>query len=67
MKRIRLTDDFDVQCPYCGSLLTLTLDLTAVGPMFIEDCHVCCSPMTLQPEYDDSGRITALWARRDDD
>ncbi|MGF1547470.1 MAG: CPXCG motif-containing cysteine-rich protein [Thiotrichales bacterium] len=67
MPHQRLSDDFDVQCPYCGALLTFTLDLTAVGPAFIEDCHVCCAPMTLQPEYDEAGHVTALWPRRDDE
>ena len=37
----------DVSCPYCGETITLFLDLSIEEQSYIEDCSVCCQPMTV--------------------
>ena len=35
------------QLPYCGETITLLLDLSVEAQSYIEDCSVCCQPMTV--------------------
>jgi hypothetical protein len=37
----------EVACPYCGETITLFLDLSVDEQTYIEDCSVCCQPMTV--------------------
>ncbi len=36
-----------VQCPYCFELVEVLLDLSVESQSYVEDCHVCCHPMTI--------------------
>ena len=47
----------DVQCPYCGETITLVLDASAGPQRYIEDCHVCCRPITVVLDIDDDGDV----------
>jgi hypothetical protein len=47
----------DVQCPYCGEVITLALDPSAGAQRYIEDCHVCCRPITVVLDIDDDGDV----------
>jgi hypothetical protein len=35
-----------VQCPYCGESIDIMVDCTVENQEFIEDCQVCCKPIT---------------------
>lgn len=37
----------EVMCPHCGETITLFLDLSVEAQTYIEDCSVCCQPMTV--------------------
>ena len=37
----------DIQCPYCGETIELVIDLSVGNQNYIEDCEVCCRPITL--------------------
>ena len=37
-----------VSCPYCGELLEIVIDSSASHQEYIEDCQVCCKPITLR-------------------
>jgi len=37
----------EVSCPHCGEPITLFLDLSVEEQSYIEDCAVCCQPMTV--------------------
>jgi hypothetical protein len=37
----------EVMCPHCGETITLFLDLSVEEQSYIEDCSVCCQPMTV--------------------
>jgi len=45
----------DVECPYCGEVISLALDTSAGSQRYIEDCHVCCRPITVVLEVDPDG------------
>lgn len=46
-----------INCPYCGESLTLLLDLSAGDQSVIEDCQVCCQPMTVTYGSDAKGEV----------
>ena len=56
-----LLDMQDVECPYCGEVISLTLDSSAGSQRYVEDCHVCCRPITvvLDVDADCDARVTA--------
>ena len=37
----------EVSCPYCGETITLFIDLSVEEQAYIEDCSVCCQPMSV--------------------
>ncbi len=44
-----------IECPYCGEIISLALDASAGAQQYIEDCHVCCRPITVLLQVDDDG------------
>jgi len=40
-------DEQSIQCPYCGETFTLLIDVTYTDEDYIEDCHICCRPITV--------------------
>jgi hypothetical protein len=47
-----------VQCPYCWEPIEVVVDPSAGGQEYIEDCSVCCHPITFTLHVDDSGEMT---------
>jgi hypothetical protein len=43
----------EVMCPHCGETITLFVDLSVESQSYIEDCGVCCQPMTVSYTADD--------------
>jgi hypothetical protein len=37
----------DIACPHCGETFPLTIDTSLPNQSIIEDCTVCCRPITL--------------------
>ena len=56
----------DIECPYCGEPITLALDASAGSQRYIEDCAVCCRPITVVLEVDDNGAASAAGYAQDD-
>jgi hypothetical protein len=40
-------------CPYCWQEISMLLD-NSVSQTYIEDCEVCCNPIELTVEFDNS-------------
>jgi hypothetical protein len=40
--------EIDIQCPHCGEIITTTADTSQGDYSTIEDCQVCCAPMTIE-------------------
>lgn len=45
-------------CPYCGVALDVLLDPSDVDESYIEDCQVCCKPITFRVSEREDGRLT---------
>jgi len=48
-----LTQLVDRHCPFCGEPIQLQVDVSAGSQTYIEDCQVCCQPMTVSAEVDE--------------
>jgi hypothetical protein len=55
-----MLDSQDIECPYCGEVISLVLDASAGAQRYIEDCQVCCRPITVVLDVDDEG---GAWVR----
>ncbi len=55
----------EIQCPYCGESIELSVDTSAGGQRYIEDCSVCCRPIEVALVYD--GEDWTLEVARDDE
>lgn len=42
-----------IECPYCGEQLEVAVDWSIRRQQYVEDCQVCCRPMTLTVVIDD--------------
>lgn len=51
----------EVSCPYCGEMITLFLDLSVESQTYVEDCSVCCQPMTVSYTVEE-GELASLSA-----
>ena len=38
----------DINCPYCGEIITLLIDDSQGEQQYIEDCQVCCRPINIR-------------------
>ena len=47
-----------VSCPYCGELIEVLIDGEEVGQQYIEDCQVCCRPITFSVLGDIEGELS---------
>ena len=54
-----------ITCPYCGEQIDLVIDCSVEQQEYIEDCSVCCQPITLS--IDCTTQTPAVQARRDDE
>lgn len=37
----------NIQCPYCGEHIEILVDASAGDQRYIEDCQVCCRPISI--------------------
>lgn len=42
-------------CPYCGEAVELMIDCSIPSQEYIEDCRVCCRPMTVTVDIGHDG------------
>jgi len=54
----------EATCPHCWETITLAVDLSIDEQTYVEDCPVCCHPMTVSIRCADgdlvSAEVTAL-------
>ncbi len=60
-----------IYCPYCGEMLEVAIDCSVRRQEYVEDCQVCCQPITLTVtvavRVDDEGHDVTVAARSGDD
>jgi hypothetical protein len=61
-----LLDMQEVECPYCGEVISLMLDASAGSQRYIEDCHVCCRPINVDLVVDADGDVQVRVQSQDD-
>ncbi len=60
-------DTQSVRCPYCGEWLEIFIDRSVRQQEYIEDCQVCCRPITLTVTLDATdNRVTDIQARTEE-
>ena len=42
-----------IQCPYCGESIEILVDASAGAQRYIEDCQVCCRPISIAVSVED--------------
>lgn len=55
-----------VDCPYCGEQLDIEVDASAGTQEYIEDCQVCCRPISMSVTIDEEG-YSSVSARHEND
>lgn len=53
---MELIQEANINCPYCGELISVLLDGSVDEQQYIEDCQVCCKPIVLHVRADADGR-----------
>ena len=57
----------EVTCPYCWETIELSLDLSAGDQSYIEDCPVCCRPMTVRLTVGEDGERFSVEVQAEDE
>ncbi|MEW8585631.1 MAG: CPXCG motif-containing cysteine-rich protein [Candidatus Thiodiazotropha sp.] len=55
-----------IDCPYCGESIELLIDTSEPQQEIIEDCPVCCRPITLRLSCI-PGELLEISAHREDE
>jgi len=53
-------------CPYCGEPIELEIDCSAGDQDYIEDCAVCCRPITVRVTVAGDGAPQVALLREDE-
>ncbi|OQK16183.1 hypothetical protein AU255_13865 [Methyloprofundus sedimenti] len=48
------------QCPYCGESIDILIDCSETHQNYIEDCPVCCQPITVDVTVSHEGEIAIV-------
>jgi hypothetical protein len=48
----------NVNCPYCGEVISVLLDASVDQQEYIEDCQVCCKPIVFHVRVSGEGCCT---------
>lgn len=55
-----------IHCPYCGEVFETPIDASAGDQHQVEDCAICCQPITVIITVDDDNDIALRCLRGDD-
>ncbi len=56
-----------ISCPYCGEKFEILIDVSVPDQNYIEDCFVCCRPISLVIEVSELGEVLSLLARHENE
>jgi len=48
-----LVETVELQCPFCGEIISVLVDCSLGDQSYVEDCSVCCQPMLLSIHMDE--------------
>ncbi len=55
-----------IGCPYCGETINVLVDPSDSDQQYIEDCQVCCKPITFLVSEDVEGDLIVRVYSEDD-
>lgn len=61
-----MLEPHDIACPYCGESIEILIDASEASQSYIEDCQVCCRPISLHVEVDAQGEVSVQVAGEND-
>lgn len=61
-----MLDSIFLNCPFCGERFEALADASEGEADYIEDCPVCCRPISLHLRTGDDGGFAGLDATRDE-
>lgn len=61
-----MLDLLPIRCPFCGERFEALVDASGGDAEYIEDCPVCCKPISLHLRTDGDGGIDGLDTDRDE-
>lgn len=47
-----------IDCPYCGEAISVLIDCSVAEQAYIEDCQVCCRPITFEVYVEAGGQLS---------
>ena len=59
-------ENIEISCPYCGEVLEILVDCTAGKQKYIEDCHICCRPISITIKIGQDGMPEVDTEKEDD-
>ena len=64
---MQIVKSTSISCPYCGESFEITVDMSAGQQTYIEDCYVCCQPITIHINTDDQGELSSIEAKHENE
>ena len=61
-----MLDAVTIDCPYCGEPIEILLEPGDEAQRYVEDCQVCCRPITVTVQVDADGAVAVNAGRQDD-
>lgn len=61
-----MLETLTIQCPHCGERFETVADASAGDAEYVEDCFVCCRPITVRLHVGHDGDLSGWDAGRDD-
>jgi hypothetical protein len=65
MSALELQEAFEY-CPYCGERISVLIDNSEESQQYIEDCEVCCRPITIITQRIDDVHYTLRFLTQDE-
>ena len=62
-----ITEPQRISCPYCGEQFEILIDVSETDQSYIEDCYVCCRPISLIIEVSELGEVLSVLARHENE
>ncbi len=56
-----MLEEYFFTCPYCWQEISMLIDTSAGGQLYVEDCEICCNPISICYECEE-GAVTSFAA-----
>lgn len=60
-----MLDEISITCPHCGERFEALADPSAGDADYVEDCPVCCRPISMHVEVDGDGEVSGFDSDRE--